>query len=34
MTLLITINVGEITYNAITYNWFYLQINDFTYNSI
>ncbi len=24
MTLLITLNTGDITYNDITYNWFYL----------
>ncbi len=29
MTILITLNTGDITYTDITYNWFYL----FTYNS-
>jgi hypothetical protein len=37
MAILITLNMGDITYNDITYNWLYLLlillINDFTYNS-
>jgi len=31
MTMLVLLNVGDITYNDITYNWFYLQMT--TYNS-
>ncbi len=32
MTILITLYMGDIEYNDITYNWF-LQINDVNYNS-
>ncbi len=32
MTILKTLNMGDITYYEITYNWF-LLFNDFTYNS-
>ncbi len=31
MTIVITLNMGDIAYNVITYSWFLLT-NDFTYN--